>query len=234
MKKAIFLSLIMGSISLPAAADEDFDAKVLDAIRRNPVIVLEALQSIKEMQAAQQQAQQDALMAEHLPALLDASTASHVKNPEGTITIVEYYDYNCGYCKRAESVVSSVAAENPDVRVLYKEFPIFGEASQHAARVSMALEQQGLFEEFHRAAMASDDTDSVVGIDRIARDIGADMDALAAAVETPAYVETITSNSDVAQKSGIAGTPAFIIGGKLHFGFLEQDEMEALITEERG
>ena len=156
MKQFLLTTTLIASLAVPAIgqqSDERIKELALEAILENPDIIAEAIQILQERQRESQQISAENVFKENRDVFLSADNAPVLGNPEGEITIVEFFDYNCSYCRRAFDAVRDVIDENPNVRVVLREFPILGEGSDYAARVSLAAMKQGKYTEFHWAMM---------------------------------------------------------------------------------
>ena len=138
-------------------------------------------------------------------------------NPDGSIVMIEFFDYNCGYCKRALPDVLQLIGASKDVKIIMKEWPILGAGSLYASRAALASHQQGKYWEFHLALMSERRVDEAKVLE-VAEKIGLDMEKLKADMNSAAVLSTIKTNSTTADKLGIQGTPAFIIGEQLFPG----------------
>jgi protein-disulfide isomerase len=131
-------------------------------------------------------------------------------NPSGKVTIVEFFDYNCGYCKRATPQVAKLIESDQDVRVVIKEFPILGPGSIFAAKAALASAKQGKYREFHTALNGIPEAANQTSVLRVAQDVGLDLDKLRTDMESEAVAEIIRKNKNIAQSLSIDGTPTFL------------------------
>lgn len=209
------------------------EAMVRDTLRANPDLVLEALQVLQDRQADVQRTQgRDAIMANR-DALLNDPNSYVAGNPEGDVTLVEFFDYRCPYCRRSMATVAALIEQDPKLRVVYKEFPILGTQSVIAARLAVAARKDARYEALHDALMTAPtplDEDTVLGI---AADLGLDRAAMAAAMKTPEVENILRANHALARDLGIAGTPAFVIGDTLVPGVASLDDLKALVAAVR-
>ncbi|MFV3077092.1 DsbA family protein [Niveispirillum fermenti] len=220
------------------AADKPLDKAAVEQIVReylvaNPEVILEALQALENReQAASTQAAKEALTANR--AALEQSPTSPVGgNPKGDVTLVEFFDYNCGYCKRTHPERTAAVKGDGKVRVIYKEFPILAASSREAARAALAANRQGKYEAFHTALMSHQgrlDTDT---IRRAARDVGLDVKQMEKDMGDPAIEAELKANAELAQKLGIRGTPGFVIGDTVVPGAIEADQFVNLFNAVR-
>ena len=158
--------------------------------------------------------------------------AGSLGNPEGDTVIVEFFDYNCPYCKRAAPEVAGLIADDPDLRVVMREWPILGPDSELAARASLAARAQGKYAAFHAALMAQPRANEAT-IRRAAEEAGLDFDRLQADMNAPEVEAHIVRSRELATQLGISGTPTFVIGDTLVPGYAEKAQLAAIIAEGR-
>ena len=184
----------------------------------NPEVFLEvqtALESrMEEIQAKKIQTA-IAAQAQEIYRSPDAPIAG---NPQGDITVVEFFDYNCGYCKRAFGDVAKLIDKDPKVRVVLKELPILSKGSEEGARVALAAKMQGKYWEVHRAILESQGQASEASALRIAEKLGLDMARLKKDVTSAEVKKEIEETRQLATKMGIQGTPHFIVGDRIIAG----------------
>jgi protein-disulfide isomerase len=154
-------------------------------------------------------------------------------NEKGDVTLVEFMDYNCGWCKKSVNELSSLLDEDKQVRVVFKEFPIFGEGSEYAAKAALASRKQGKYWEFHRALFTYESQVTAAATDEIAVGIGLDLDRLKKDMDDPVIVETIQANQKLAKALLIGGTPAFVIDGTLVPGYIGKAQLAENIASVR-
>ena len=226
-------------LMLPIAAiadgmDEDrIKELVLEAIRENPGIVFEAAQLFEQQQQALQ-AQAAAQVFDTEKATLENDpNAPVLGNPDGDVTVVEFFDYNCPYCRRAKPEMEALLAADPNVRVVYREWPILGDGSVFAARAALASRNQGKYEEFHWAMMQLKERAEEASILRTAEDIGLDVAQLRRDMNGPEIEEHIQTSMRLAQSLGFSGTPSFVIGDSLAPGLIQADQMIELVDQAR-
>ena len=162
-----------------------------------------------------------------------AINAPVLANADGDVTIVEFFDYNCPYCRRAAPTIENLVEADPGIRLVYREWPILGEGSVFAARAALASRQQGLYEEFHWAMMDMSGRAEERSVLTIAAEIGLDIDQLRADMEAPEVAEHIETSMRLADLLGITGTPTFILGENLVPGAVEQEVLQRLVDEVR-
>lgn len=206
---------------------------VKDYILANPEVILEAVEILKKKREdAQRKAAEEALKTRRaeLQGATDLPVAGNIK---GDITIVEFMDYRCGYCKSVKPVLDEVIRSDGKIRLVLKEFPILGPASRTASMAAIAAHKQGKYLAFHNALMAYPNnlTDEVIFV--LARQVGLDLAKLKDDMKSPEVQALIEKTNKLAQDLGINGTPGFIIGDEIIPGAVSADEMKKKIAEAR-
>jgi protein-disulfide isomerase len=229
-------ALLAGSVPASALSDADKDevrAVIKDYLVKNPEIIEEALAELKRKQEQGEADAAKAAIAENAAAIYHSEGDLVLANPGGKIAMVEFFDYNCGYCKRAFPDVIRLMELEGDVRVVMKEFAILGPGSVFAARAALASRRQGKYREMHLALMKHEgrlDEDSVMAI---AAEQGLDKDALTRDMDSSEVASIIAANSALAERLNIGGTPAFIIGQTLIPGAVGLEGLSAAVKEVR-
>ena len=226
----------------PRAMSADERAAFGDAVRayllENPEVLTEAIEVLKDRQAAAE-AVADVELVKANAADLFADTASYTGgNPEGDLTVVEFIDYRCGYCKKAHSEVMDLVNGDGNIRYIVKEFPILSEDSATAARFAIATLQvagpeayakvnAGFYESFR--GEVTPDT-----LSAFAADLGLDPAPILARMEAPEVTKVIEDNHALAQRMQISGTPTFVMGEQMVRGYIPLAHMQQVVAEERG
>jgi protein-disulfide isomerase len=212
------------------------ESLVADYIKNNPQAIIDSVDAWQRDQAsAQEKSQADALKS-RIGEVTDPGNNPVIGNPKGDVTIVEFYDYNCGYCKHAFPTLRDVIAKDKNVRVVLRDFPILSPASKVAAKVGLAvhlLDDSKYFDYFSYLLGDSGNARSEDGIYEAVKAIGMDVEKVKAKAADKKIDEMIDANSTLARSIGVRGTPAFIIGDKLIPGAIDQAQMERLIAEAR-
>ena len=236
------LGLAFLGAALPATA-QSFDpaqrkaieAIVKDYLVRNPEVLQEAFGELEKRQ-------QDALKASQATALRDLKETLakpgqiEVGNPRGTVSLVEFFDYNCGYCKRALSDVHGLTKSDPRLRIVLKDLPVLGPESVEASRVSLGVSQQISGErmfDYHTRLLASrgkvDGARAVV----VAKEMGLDMARLQRDTDGAVVKAALAENGALGEKLGINGTPAFIVGEEVISGAVGLEPLRLAVTSVR-
>lgn len=200
---------------------------VKDYLMANPEVMLE-VQNLLEAKMEKLQAERTkAALAENAKDLYRRPNAAIGGNPDGDITITEFFDYNCGYCKRGFADVAKLIADDKKVRVVFKEFPILSKASEEASKVALASRLQGKYFEVHAGLLESKAPANEATALKIAEKLGLDMTRLKTDMESAEVKAEIAAVKDLASKMGINGTPHYLVGDKSISG-APQDLMQQL------
>ena len=221
------------STPLDQTEQEAIRALILQTIRENPEVLVETLLYFQEEAQAEAEAEQRANIARVSDLLLSDPNAGVLGNPDGKIVLIEFFDYNCPYCRRVKPEMEALLAADPNVRVVYREWPILGDGSVFAARAALASRNQGKYEEFHWAMMQLKERAEEASILRTAEDIGLDVAQLRRDMNGPEIEEHIQTSMRLAQSLGFSGTPSFVIGDSLAPGLIQADQMIELVDQAR-
>ncbi len=202
----------------------------------HPDVVLEALDILRARQKAAADERARANLAARRDELENDPASPVAGNPDGDVTLVEFFDYHCAYCKRVLGAMKAVLEEDPGLRVVFKEFPILGPDSLVAARAALASRNQdpAKYVEFHDALMSTRGRLTQPRILEIAADVGFDTERLVADMAAPEFAAAIERNLALARALGLNGTPTFVIGDRLIPGAVDLDTLKNLIAEARG
>ncbi len=217
----------------PAAEDSAYRQQVVAYLLKHPDVIEEAAGRFEQQQHAQALASAGKAIALRRAAI-EHDPQDFVANPDGKVTVVEFFDYRCPYCKAALPALKDLINSNKDVRFVFKEFPILPDAngqigvSLRAARAAMAAGKQGKYVQVHDALMSAKPLDDA-GIARALKDNGMDPDVVAA---SPIVDQHLNAVRDLAVAIGATGTPSFVVGTTLVEG-AKMDELAAAIAKER-
>jgi protein-disulfide isomerase len=206
-----------------------------DYLTKNPEILVEMTTELDKRQAAQQAEQQQKTISENAAALFRSPVSHTAGNPDGDVTVVEFFDYNCGYCRRALPDVVKLTNDDGKVRLVLKELPIFGDDSEAAAKIALAADKQGKYFEMHQKLFSeSGKADKEKGL-RIAKELNLDMEKLQKDAESDDIKKALDEAKDLAQKLNLQGTPLFLIGDRVVPGAPDDlyDQLKAKVVEVR-
>lgn len=198
---------------------------VREYVLANPEIIPEAMDRLRDNEAAK-------AVAENRTAILKPYAAAWMGNPQGDVTITEFYDYNCGFCRAVLPTLEKLVATDPGVRIVFRELPILAAESGDAARLSLAAAEQGKFMPFHNALYAAGRVTPET-MDAAAAAAGLDRARAAETAQSPRVAAEIDTNSDLAGKLGMTGTPAWVIGDKTYSGALSYEALVDAVKEAR-
>lgn len=229
----MMLGLSPSVIQADSLSEDRIKELVYEAIRENPGIVLEAVEILRGREAQAQAAAQSDVLSNNRQILENDPNAPVLGNPDGDVTVVEFFDYNCPYCRRAKPAIQELLAFDSNVRLVYREWPILGDGSVFAAKAALASRNQGKYEEFHWAMMGMTGRAEEASVLRVAREIGLDVDQLKADMNSSEIDEHIQMSMQLAQSLGFSGTPSFVIGENLVPGLVDSAQMIELVGEVR-
>jgi protein-disulfide isomerase len=243
-KKAILPVLAIVAISFcgsiaSAAADpaaknlskSDVEQIIHDYLLNNPELILN---SVDDYQKKSARSTQGAALEKNKDTLFKDSDSPEVGNPKGDVTVVEFMDYNCHYCKLSMPIVLSLLEKDKNIRVVFKDFPILGPTSETAAKWALAAKKQKKYFEFHKLLMNNKTPISDGLLEKIAKSLEMNLEQAKKDADGTETLLQIEKNRTLASSLGLSGTPAFIIGDDVSFGALSLEEMEKKISEERG
>lgn len=222
--------------SMSADEREAFGAEVRAYLLENPELILEAVDLLEQRQQQAEAARDDVLVADNLEELVNDGYSWVGGNPEGDITLVEFMDYRCGYCRRAAPEVAKLLANDGNIRLVVKEFPILGEASVEASRFAVAtrlVAGDAAYKQVHDALIEFGGEPSEVALRRMAEGLSLDAEAILAQMDSEEVTSQLRQTRALAQKLAISGTPTFVLGTELLRGYLPADQMEILVDEIR-
>lgn len=206
---------------------EEIEKIIRSYLLENPEIMIEVQTALETKQAALTAAKQADTLKTMNEQIYHSKNQMIIGDPEAKITIVEFFDYNCGFCKRAMGDMYRIVEENSDVKFVMKEFPVLGENSMQAHRVSLALinKYPEKYDEFHRALLGATGGKNGARALQIAVELGANEAILTTEMNNPQLTEAIQEVYSIADGLGITGTPSYIIGDKIIFGAVGYDRL---------
>ncbi|AXC51146.1 DsbA family protein [Paracoccus suum] len=160
-------------------------------------------------------------------------TAPVLGNPNGDVTLTEFFDYNCPFCRKMVGPMHSLIVEDKNLRVVLREWPVFGEDSEFAARASLASLQQGKYWQYHTALFRTKGRVTEKATMQVARDIGLDIARLERDMDSEQVERHITSSHMLGEHMGLVGTPSFIAGDEGAFGQYSLDELRGMVKRAR-
>jgi len=225
---ALFALAIFGA-SMPASADSfsnaqrsDIEAIVKNYIVTHPEVLDEAITELSKRQAAADAQKHDAAVAENADAIFNSPRQVVLGNKDGDVTFVEFFDYNCGYCKHAMADMLSLMKSDPKLKVVLKEFPVLGQSSMDAAKVAVAVRMQdptGMkYLDFHQKLLGGRGPADKAHALAAAKEAGLDIAKIEKDMSSPEVRATLEENFKLAEAMGMNGTPSYVIGKQIVVG----------------
>ena len=239
--KSLFAATALSIVAIAGGA-QAFDQGQKDEIGKivreylltHPEVLVEVQQALEKKQADERMARARVAVKENAEAIFNGPSDIALGNPQGKTTIVEFFDYNCGYCKRAVSDMDAIIKANPDVRFVLKEFPILGQDSVDAHKVSYAVKLVApeKYGDFHRALMTGEHADEARAIE-VAKSLGITEEAIRAKMAETPHDDSVRDAYQLATKLGITGTPSYVLGDEAVFGAVGESELSQKIASVR-
>jgi protein-disulfide isomerase len=218
---------------IPAAQREAIEGIIHDYLLKNPDVLIEALRGAEDKLNHEADAKAAKVLSDRRSEIFDDPATPVGGNPQGDVTIVEFFDYRCPYCKEVLPSLQSLLKEDHKLRFVYKEFPVLGPVSVVAARAALAAQRQGKYEAFHAAMMATKGQITDDTVYKVAASVGLDVDRLKQDMGSADIQQELKANLALAEALNIRGTPGFIIGDKIVPGALDLNALKNMIAEAR-
>ena len=195
--------------------------------------MLDALQAAEDKIKSDSRTKAAAALVARRHEILDDPDAPVAGNPQGNASLVEFFDYRCPYCKQVEPALEALIAEDKQLRLVYKEFPVLGSASVTAARAALAARKQGKYDAMHRALMSLKGEINEAAVFKTAGSIGLDVERLKRDMAAPEIDRMLKANTSLAEALDIRGTPGFVIGNEIVPGAISLETLKDLIDAAR-
>ncbi len=212
---------------------EQIESVIRDYLLRNPEVIIEAVQGLERKQRAEQQRAAQVALAERRGDVFSDPASPVAGNPAGDVTLVEFFDYRCPYCKQVAPALNQLLKEDKKLRFVFKEFPILGPESVTAARAALAAQAQGKYHAFHNALMQLRGNFDEAAVMRVAQSVGLDVERLKTDMKKPEIEENLRKTYQLAKALNISGTPAFVIGERIIPGAIDLETLRLLIRQAR-
>ncbi len=234
---AATLALLPATFSARAESVNRIEVETIikEYLVANPEIVLEALQELDKRRIAEEESARKSAISALSDKIYNSDYQIVLGNPDGDVTLVELFDYNCGYCKRALSDLVRLVDEDKNLRVVLKEFPVLGKASQEAARVAIAVAEVApdKYEDFHLALLGQTGRANLASSLKAAKDLGISDADLEKSMKSSRAAETFQEVFAIAEQLGLTGTPSYILGEEVIVGAVGYDTLKEKIAAER-
>jgi len=210
---------------------------VKDYLLQHPEVMQEVMAEMEKHQQAAEAEKHRAAVAENNATLFSSPHQVVLGNPRGNVTMVEFFDYNCGYCKRAMTDMLDLLKSDPNLRFVLKEFPVLGEGSVEAARVAVAARMQDAtgkkYLEFHQKLLGGRGAADKARALAVAKEVGFDMARIEKDMSSDEVKKTIDEDIKLADAIGVSGTPTYVVGGEVVVGAVGIDALREKIKSER-
>lgn len=236
------LSALLASTFLvaPLQAAEFSDAQksemgsiIREYLLENPEVLRDALIALQQREEAKQAESQKSQLKQNADAIFRSKGDAFVGNPEASVTLVEFLDYNCGYCKKSLPVIEKLVETDKDLKIVFKELPILSPGSVVAAKAVIAARKQDKYWELHQAFLRFAGAKDEATVLAIAEKTGLDMDRLKKDMEAPEVGEILSANTQLARAIGVEGTPGFILDETLIPGAVGVEALTTMIADIR-
>lgn len=240
---SLAVALAAFAFSTPLAAEEfsasqksEIGSIIKDYLMKNPEVLRDAITELENREKTAEDAARTKLLSNLQGPLYTSPYEAIVGNPNGKLTLVEFFDYNCGYCKKMLPDIGRLMQNDPDLRVILRDFPILSDASVEAAQVAAAVRNQfhgEKFWEFHRQLLGSHGPVGKAQALAVAQSLGADMKRIAKDMEAPSVKEGLDESDRLGRDLALSGTPSYVVGGEVLVGALGYDALKAKLDNLR-
>jgi protein-disulfide isomerase len=224
---------VMAGDSFTPQQHKELEGIIHDYLVNHPDVMLDALQAAEDKMKSESKDKAAQALKSRRNEVLNDPDSPVAGNPQGDVTLVEFFDYRCPYCKQVEPAIESLLGEDRKLRFVYKEFPVLGPDSVTAARVALAARKQGKYDAFHRQMMALKGQINDSAIFGVASSVGLDVDRVKRDMAAPEIGRMLKNNLDLAEALDIKGTPGFVIGSEIVPGAIDLASLKEMIAEAR-
>jgi protein-disulfide isomerase len=215
-----------------ATQKTEIEAVIKDYLLNNPEVLRDALNEMDRRQKAEETAARAKAVSDAAPLIFNSPKQAVLGNPNGKVTLVEFFDYNCGYCKKSLDDITQLVKEDKDLRLVIKDFPVLGPGSVEAAEIATALRKQftgDKYWQFHTKLLGMKGQIGKAQANAVAKEMGADMDRLAKDTASPDTKDSIQEVMKIADGLQLTGTPTFVLGDDVVVGAVGHDELKSRI-----
>jgi protein-disulfide isomerase len=238
---ALLLGALIMLVPMHAAPAAEFtpdqkkaiEAIIRDYLANNPEVLLDALQAAEDKLKSESKDKAAQALSARRRDLLDDPETPVGGNPKGDVSLVEFFDYRCPYCKQVEPALEALLGQDKQLRFVYKEFPVLGPDSVTASKAALAARKQGKYDALHRALMGTKGQLDEATLLKVAQSIGLDSDRLKRDMAAPEIDRALKANLQLAEALDIRGTPGFVIGDEIVPGAIDLETLKTLIAAAR-
>jgi protein-disulfide isomerase len=214
-------------------SQDAFGQRVRAYLLEHPEVIIEAVRRFEARQQQREESEIQKILKARAEDILRDADSPVGGNPQGDVSLVEFFDYNCPYCRRVAPVMVDAEAADPKLRIVYKEFPILGPGSTFAAKAALAVHRQGKYVAFHKELMQVRGRVDEARVLDVAAKIGVEVELMKTDMNDPAIQAAIDRNLELAEVLRINGTPGFVIGEQILHGATDLKTLQELIREAR-
>ncbi|HTW53330.1 MAG TPA: DsbA family protein [Stellaceae bacterium] len=241
----VFAVLLAGSVlgvarpSLAMASDftadqkKEIEAIVGQYLKSHPDVLIDAIQAADDKLKADEKDKTAQALVAGSQQVYDDPESPVAGNPNGNVTLVEFFDYRCPYCKQVEPSLEKLLGDDRQLKFVFKEFPVLGPESEFAAHVALAARKQGKYDAFHRAMMNTSGHIDEAVIFKVAASVGLDVDRIKQDMNAPDIEKELKTNLDLGKSLDLDGTPSFIVGDTIIPGAISASDLKQLISDAR-
>ena len=224
MNYLIFILVILFRLNV---SSENLDEKIEKFLLNNPEIILQSLENYEKKKIAEKEKFNNQIIADNRKQIVNTSNGMYSGNLESKNVIIEFFDYNCSYCKKAHQDILKIEKNKKNVKVIYKNFPILSENSKKLAEIALfiAKDNNEKFIKFHNLIMSRKGLVAKNQLKDILDDLGYDQGKLKNNLNSEYIKNQLLKDRELAEKLSLRGTPAFIVNDKLFFGYIGYDEL---------
>jgi protein-disulfide isomerase len=238
---ATLLTAVLAVLIPPATLAADFtpdqrkaiESIIHDYLTKNPDVLLDALQAAEDKMKGDAKDKAAQALSTRRREIFEDPDTPVAGNPNGDVSLVEFFDYRCPYCKQVEPSLEALLGEDRQLRLVYKEFPVLGPESVTASKAALAARKQGKYDAFHRALMTLKGQINDTAVYKTAESVGVDVDRLKRDMAMPEIARALKANTELADALDIRGTPGFIVGNEIVPGAIDLAGLKQLIATAR-
>ncbi|MDX0190379.1 thioredoxin domain-containing protein [Sinorhizobium meliloti] len=231
---SILAFLFAAGVLEPLRDRAGLESQLRTYLLANPEVLIESVNGLQARRQAEENSELTAVISQRHDEIFNDPGSPVGANPNGDAILVEFFDYNCPYCRQATPMLDSLEREDKGLRLVFKEYPILGPGSVFAARAALASQKQGKYLAFHKAMMAYEGRITEDSSLEVAANVGLDVGRLKQDMADPAIDEIIKRNVALAQALRISGTPSFVVGKEIVRGLTDANSLKRLIASARG
>jgi protein-disulfide isomerase len=229
----ITLAHPLGAEEVTPEQRKAIEAIIHDYLMRNPDVLVDALREAEAKANSEADVKAAQVLRDRRHEVFDDPATPVGGNPQGDVTVVEFFDYRCPYCKQVHPAIQKLLDQDRKLRFVYKEFPVLGEQSDMAARAALAARLQGKYEPLHNAMMAAKGQITEEVVYRLAGSVGLDVDRLKRDMTDPEIDRALSANRSLAKALDLRGTPGFVIGDHIIPGAIDLDALKNMVADAR-